>query len=253
MIHNQVQVLEYWNDQSVESMYDKHLLNAEIDLIRSRIPAGSKILDAGCGEAEGTLVYSSVPGAVVHAVDFSDTRLQKARETLTARNNVTCKKVDFLGNYELDDDYDVIISQRFLINLMEWKLQQRVLADLTSMLKPGGRLLMLEGSQQGVETLNQFRAAMGLEPIPVKWHNLFFDDPTLVDFMNQHGCKLVDEDGLGTYFLLTRGIRPIFEEALDWENDFNRLAAAQRTDELLRFGSRFSRLKLWIFQKSSAS
>jgi SAM-dependent methyltransferase len=249
MIHNQKQVLEYWNDDNVESMYDKHLLNAEIELIRKHIPEGAKILDAGCGEAEGTIVYSSVPGAVVHAVDFSETRLQKARERLEGRSNVTCKQVDFLGTYQLDDDYDVVVSQRFLINLMEWELQQRVLLDLAAMLKPGGRLLMLEGSRQGVDSLNEFRAAMGLEPIPVKWHNLFFDDGALVGFMGEHQYRLVAEEGLGTYFLLTRGIRPVLDQTLNWDSDFNRLAAAARTDELLQLGPKFSRLKLWVFQK----
>ncbi len=94
MIHNQEEVLEYWNNNAVESMYDKHLLNAEIELLLRQIPEGAKILDAGCGEGEGTLAYSSVPGTVVHAVDFSETRLQKARERLSGRQNVICKQVD---------------------------------------------------------------------------------------------------------------------------------------------------------------
>lgn len=247
--HNQQEVLEYWNNDTVESMYDKHLLNAEIRLLKKQIPAGAKILDAGCGEAEGTLVYSSIPGAVVHAVDFSETRLHKARERLAARKNVTCKQVDFLGRYELDHDYDVVVSQRFLINLMEWQLQQKVLLDLMSMLKPGGRLLMLEGSRQGVDSLNDLRAALGLDPIPVKWHNLFFDDEALVAFMRENGHTLVAEDGLGAYFLLTRGIRPIFDRELNWESDYNQRAAAQNTSDILRLGTRFSRLKLWVFQK----
>lgn len=249
MVHNQKEVLDYWNDNEVESMYDKHLLNSEIALLVKHVPEGAKVLDAGCGEAEGTIAYSSVPGTTVHAVDFSETRLEKARERLAGRLNVKCKQVDFLGTYELDRDFDVVISQRFLINLMEWELQQRVLLDLVSMLKPGGRLLMLEGSKPGVDSLNEFRVAMGLEPIPVKWHNLFFDDRALVDFMAQNGCRLVAEDGLGTYFLLSRGIRPVLDQTLNWDSDFNRLAASERVDELLQMGPKFSRLKLWVFEK----
>jgi hypothetical protein len=132
---------------------------------------------------------------------------------------------------------------------MEWSLQQKVILDLTSMLKPNGRLLMLEGSRQGVDSLNEFRAALGLKPIEIKWHNLFFDDQILVDFMRQNGYELTGEGGLGAYFLLTRGIKPTLTETLNWDCEFNRLAAASRTEELLRLGSRFSRLKLWIFQK----
>jgi SAM-dependent methyltransferase len=249
MVHNQEQVLEYWNNSAVESMYDKYLLNAEIALLRRQMMENAKILDAGCGEGEGTLEYSSIPGAVIHAVDFSATRLEKARERLSGRENVIFKQVDFLGTYELDFDYDYVVSQRFLINLMEWPLQQQVLLNLMSMLKPGGRLLMLEGSRQGVDSLNKLRAALGLEPIDVKWHNLFFDDQALVDFMRQHGYDFLGEGGLGTYFLLTRGIRPALDQTLNWDCDFNRLAALPGTEELLGLGAKFSRLKLWVFQK----
>jgi ubiquinone/menaquinone biosynthesis C-methylase UbiE len=250
MVHNQNEVLAYWNTEAVESMYDKNLLQAEIRLISRYIPVGSKLLDAGCGEGEGTVVYSAMSGVLVHAVDFSETRLSKAAERLGDRTNVTLQQVDFLGSYSLATDYDVIVSQRFLINLMEWELQQKVLLSLMAMLKPGGKLLMLEGSQQGVDSLNEFRGALGLEAIPVKWHNLFFDDDSLVKFMQEHGHQLTKVDGLGAYFLLTRGVRPALDQELDWNCDFNRSAATDGMAQLLGFGPEFSRLKLWIFEKA---
>lgn len=249
MTHNGQEVLEYWNRQDVESMYDKHLLNAEIELIRRRIPLNAKILDAGCGEGEGTAAYSKVPGAVVHAVDFSETRLAKAKERLSGRNNVLLTQGDFLADCQSDRDYDIVVSQRFLINLMEWPLQQKVLLDLMNRLKPGGSLLMLEGSQNGVDSLNALRHVWGLRPIPVKWHNLFFDDELLCDFMRKNGYALTEQDGLGTYFLLTRGIRPSLDSDLNWDCEFNRLAALPETRELLGLTTAFSRLKLFVFQK----
>ena len=242
-------VLEYWNREDVESMYDKHLLNAEIELIKQRILPNTKVLDVGCGEGEGTLVYSIIAGVMIHAADFSETRLSKAAERLKARQNVVLKQVDFLAEYSLDDDYDIIISQRFLINLMEWRLQSKVLLGLGAMLKSGGRLVLLEGSRQGVDSLNEFRTAWGLAPIPVKWHNLFLDDQVLIEFMEQTGFSLLEQDGLGTYFLLTRGIRPNLDKEVNWDCEFNRLAATRGMENLIRFGTRFSRLKLWVFQK----
>jgi len=250
MVHNQAEVLDYWNNEEVESMKDKNLVAAEIRLISHQIPEGAKILDAGCGEGEGTLLYSSIPESVVHAVDFSETRLKKAKERLAGRANVVLKQVDFLGSYLLANDYDVIVSQRFLINLMEWELQQKVLLNLMAMLKPDGKLLMLEGSRQGVDSLNDFRAACGLEPIPVRWHNLFFDDVLLTDFMAQHGYPLLGQYGLGDYFLLTRGVRPALEAGPYSDCEFDRLAATDRIAHLLGLGVKFSRLKLWVFGKS---
>lgn len=249
MQHNGAEILNYWNQPNVESMYDKHLLNAEISLIRARIPPGVKILDAGCGEGEGTLVYASISGTTVYAVDSSETRLELARRRLATYVNIKLSQVDFLGEYTLDTDFDIVVSQRFLINLLEWDLQRKVLADLMTLLRTGGKLLLLEGSQQGVDSLNQFRAAWGLDPIPIKWHNLFFDDVQLIAFMNSQGYQLLEEVGLGTYFMLTRGIRPILDRDLHWDCEYNRLAATKRIDELLGLGGRFSRLKLWVFQK----
>ena len=108
---------------------------------------------------------------------------------------------------------------------------------------------MLEGSKQGVDSLNEFRAACGLNPIPVKWHNLFFDDDLLAEFMQGHGYALMEKDGLGTYFLLTRGVRPNLDRELNWNCEFNLMASSRRMRDMLGFGSKFSRLKLWVFQK----
>lgn len=242
-------IVDYWNKKNVESMYDKYLLKAEINLIKKYITPHSKILDAGCGEGEGTLEYSFIKGTVIHGADFSDTRLKLAKERLKKRSNVFLKKIDFLSKYKLDLDYDLIISQRFLINLVRLENQKKVITDLVGLLKPGGKLIMLEGSQQGVESLNKLRRIFKLPPIPIKWHNIFFDDKELLLFMNKIGCKLIQQDGLGAYFFLTRGIRPFFDKTLDWNNEFNKLSSLETTFKMLDFGVKFSRLKLWVFQK----
>ena len=91
-IHNSQEVLKYWNQDDVESMYDKNLLNLEIKLIKKRITEKSKILDAGCGEGEGTLEYSKIPGVKVHAVDFSETRLNIQGFLEGKGKNIICKK-----------------------------------------------------------------------------------------------------------------------------------------------------------------
>lgn len=249
MVHNKKEVLDYWNKIEVESMYDKHLINTEIELIYSKISEGSKILDAGCGEGEGTLKYAQKERTIIHAVDFSEIRLQKAKERLLKCSNITLKQVDFLSNYTLDNDYDFIISQRFLINLMEWDLQKKVILDLTKLLKEGGKFLMLEGSENGVKQLNDFRTIFGLEPLEIKWHNLFFKDELLEPFLKENNLKLIEKDGFGEYFLFTRGIRPYFETQLNWDNKFNKISAQSNIRETLNLKDKFSRLKLWIIEK----
>lgn len=249
MVHNNKEILEYWNNPEVESMYDKHLLKAEISLICSRIYEGSKILDAGCGEGEGTLKYAQIKNTTIHAVDFSETRLVKAKERLAQFSNVTFQQVDFLSQYVLDTDFDFIISQRFLINLMKWELQKKVILDLTGHLKNRGRLLMLEGSEDGVIQLNNFRESFGLPPIEIKWHNLFFKNDLMYSFLKENKLKLIEEDGLGDYFLLTRGIRPCLDATLNWDAKFNEMAAKSEIKKIIDLKEKFSRLKLWVIKK----
>jgi ubiquinone/menaquinone biosynthesis C-methylase UbiE len=249
MAHNNKEVLEYWNKEEVESMYDKHLINAEIALILSKLTSGSKILDAGCGEGEGTLEYAQIDDVSIHAVDFSETRLSKAKKRLTNCSNVSFQQVDFLSNYNLDNDFDFIIAQRFLINLMEWDLQKKVILDLVAHLKEGGRFLMFEGSRDGVDALNSLREIFGLDPIEVKWHNLFFDHKQIEELIEENNLKLVEKDGLGAYFLLTRGVRPILEEDLSWDTEFNEAAGSKEMKELLNLKEKFSRLVLWVIEK----
>jgi SAM-dependent methyltransferase len=228
-------------------MYDKHLLGAEIRLITSRIPVGSRVLDAGCGEAEGTAMYAALRDVRIDAADFSEVRLSKARERVGSLRNVTLHHVDFLEAYDLPIGYDSIISQRFLINLPDWDAQRRVLRDFAALLGPNGRLLMLEGSRRGAAELDELRSLLGLDPIPIKWHNVFFDDLRLVQFMRSLGLHLIEEVGMGTYFALTRAFRPYFDQGLDWDSDFNLRAASPQLAELFSLGTRFSRLKLWVF------
>lgn len=249
MAHNNKEVLEYWNKDEIESMYDKHLINAEIELILSKLTPGAKILDAGCGEGEGTLEYAKIKGVNICAVDFSETRLFKARKRLKNCTNVSLKQVDFLSNYILDSDFDFIIAQRFLINLMEWDLQKKVILDLIGLLKKGGCLLMLEGSKDGVDALNSVRGLMGLDPIKVKWHNKFFTDKQLKELISENDLTLVEKDGLGAYFLLTRGIRPCIETDLNWDTKFNKVAGSKEMHELLGLKEKFSRLVLWVIEK----
>lgn len=249
MTKNNNEVLEYWNKNEIESMYDKNLLNIEIELIKSFINPNSKILDAGCGEGEGTLEYSKIKNIEIDAVDFSDTRLLKAKNRLKYKNNVKLEKIDFLEPYKLDGGYDFIISQRFLINLMEWELQKKVILDLISMLKPGGKLLMLEGSKEGVNELNHIRKLFNLDPLGIKWHNLFLENNLIDSLIEENNLKLISKKGLGEYFLLTRAIRPYFDKKLEWDDEFNYMASKSELVDVLRLNDKCSRLILWVIEK----
>lgn len=242
-------ILEYWNEPNVESMYDKNLINIEIDLIKDQLTENSIILDAGCGEGEGTFQYAKIKNSKIVAADFSETRLMKSRQLNRKNNNIEYKEIDFLSQFSFDVKFDYIICQRFLINLISWKNQSIVLKKLSKYLRDNGKLILLEGSMDGVDELDMFRKLYGLNPISVKWHNVFFKDEQLEEFMESNGLELLKKDGLGAFYFLTRGIRPIFETELNWNTNFNKVASLKGNAKLIGLKDRFSRTKLWVFNK----
>ena len=52
------------------------------------------------------------------------------------------------------ESFDLVISQRCLINLSGWEEQQIALAEIARILNPGGRFIMQEGTLQSREALN---------------------------------------------------------------------------------------------------
>ena len=224
--------LKHWNDSSVESMYDKTLLRMETQNILSWIPSGSSVCDVGCGEGEGTLEYSKIANVV--GVDSSPVRLEFARKR--------CPDVAFkrCSVFDLEGEFDVVISQRLLVNLSCWEEQQRALIVLG---KASKLVIISEGSIQGMENLNAFRLCMGLKPIPVPEHNVFIDESFLLNFTRSLGWKLKGCKTLGSYYLLTRGVQPALTDNLTWDSDFN--LRSSKVD--LPCSDRFSRVKQWAF------
>lgn len=223
----------YWNDLTHESMPDKYYVDLEVKAIKKLLGPG-KILDIGCGDGENTKKYAKIKGAIITGVDYSPNRIHKA-EKENPKIKFLCIDV---SKENLPDRYDYIISQRFLINLPNWQQQKQVIKKLINCLNPKGKLILCEGSIQGDQELNQFRAQLKLNPIPIHWHNRFINDEKL----KAMGFKLMAH--FGGFFLLTRGVRPFFDHDLNWNNRFNRLA------KNIILPEKFSRIKVWQYSKN---
>lgn len=248
--------LDYWNREDVDSHYDKNIVQQEVRLIKQYLYPFLKVLEVGCGEGEKTMEYSMINNIDIHSIDFSDTRLRRAAKRVGRKSNVRFKRVnmidkDQINSMILDNCYDVVISERFLINILDWNKQIEVISSLKNKLVNDGLLLMIEGSEDGVKELNAFRKLFGLQEIPIRSHNLFLRDKEFAIMMTKSGWKLESIQGLGEYHLLTRGLRPVFDKELNWDSDFNKVAASRGMKEILKLGEKFSRLKFWVWRKVS--
>lgn len=202
-------VQNYWEDSKTVSIIDKNLHKIEIDLAKRYLMPSDIIADIGCGDGQATVEYAKKVKSVT-AIERSNFLLKKAKEAARKAKltNINFKKDDIL-TLDLKEQFDVIITQRLLINLMSWPEQQKALLNIYKALKPGGRFIMIENTTDSFNALNEMRAEVGIPPIPQHWHNRFFDYEKLEKFLEDK-FQILKVWDLGLYYFLTRVYSQMF-------------------------------------------
>ncbi|EOD67950.1 L-histidine N(alpha)-methyltransferase [Amycolatopsis vancoresmycina] len=100
-------------------------------------PAGSRVLEAGCGVGAQTAhLVTRSPGAHLTAVDVSEASLRQARARV---GGVDFRRADL---FDLDGEYDHVFVCFVLEHLLE---PEKALAHLKTLLRPGGTITVVEG------------------------------------------------------------------------------------------------------------
>ncbi|MDH3969707.1 MAG: methyltransferase domain-containing protein [Rhodospirillales bacterium] len=116
------------------------LLHADV-----RFPAGSTVLEAGCGVGAQTVVLAAnSPGARFTAIDRSEDSLKAARDAVAERGfaNVTFRQGDIFDLPFAPASFDHVFVCFVLEHLAE---PQKALLRLKDALKPSGTLTVIEG------------------------------------------------------------------------------------------------------------
>jgi SAM-dependent methyltransferase len=210
-------IRQFWDDQAAAlganpraTTPDHWLRELEIGSIStwlSSLEAGADILDIGCGNGYSTLrLAESFPGHRFVGGDFSAAMIASARAALAKRpalgDRVRFDVQDVL-NLEAGA-YDVVISDRCLINLPSFELQCDAVDQINAALRPGGLYLAIENFTGAQENLNRERASLGLEPITTRWHNLFLDQDAFLRYCGRTFEISKVEPISSTYYLVTR-------------------------------------------------
>lgn len=122
--------------------------NALADLLQAgtAYPAGSRVLEAGCGVGAQTVhLVAASPGAHIVAFDVSDESLPQARTRVAAHDpgaRVQWCRADLLELPFADEAFDHLFVCFVLEHLPE---PQRALARLRRVLRPGGTITVIEG------------------------------------------------------------------------------------------------------------
>jgi SAM-dependent methyltransferase len=190
---------------------DPHMRDLELHAILPRLRPGDRVLDVGCGTGLSAFQFAARCQRVL-AVDYAEALIEKARAAQAHRGgppNLEFRVASLLGEEPLPPGpFDVVVSQRCLINLPHWEAQRQALGRIARLLAPGGRLLMVEGVLEPLERLNALRTAVGLEPIKVVWYNCFFQEAQLEAELRRY-FTITAAEGLGLYLYLTRILHPL--------------------------------------------
>ncbi|MBI5602438.1 MAG: class I SAM-dependent methyltransferase [Deltaproteobacteria bacterium] len=246
-------IKKFWDDRALNDDLSEDLLThrdknqrmLEIETLSSHLPYNQHILDIGCGNGFSTALFSKQAQKIV-GLDYSGAMIERAKNNFGHLPNIEFKVQDVLNLDFPECHFDVVISQRCLINLGTWENQQKALLNIKKVLKPGGFFLLQEGTRQGREKLNQTREIFGLDRMPEVSFNLDFDEDKLWPFIRQH-FDIVEIRRFGLYDLISRVVHPLLVSPAKPEYDAEinkiarRLSRLRGMEELSREFSAFLR------------
>jgi ubiquinone/menaquinone biosynthesis C-methylase UbiE len=211
---------------------DFHLRDLEIELGLESIRNGDAVLDVGCGLGVALRRYATEREIAAYGIDYSGAMIEGAKTRLA--ETAPELKIDFreasVVSLPFDNaTFDVVTSHRCLMALLDWDLQKDALVEIQRVLKPGGTLVLMEGTFDGLDRLNFFRRRFGLSEIDAGGRDrlltLKFHERELLDFVSRL-YDVVRIQRFGMYYFLTRIVQPLLvaPEPPSYDHPLNEIA-----------------------------
>jgi ubiquinone/menaquinone biosynthesis C-methylase UbiE len=171
----------------------------------------TNLLDIGCGNGHLLeLLRESFPALGLTGLEYTPDMVAIARDRAVRGCEVIQGDVRKLPMQK--PEFDVVITERCVINVMNQAEQELSLKEIARVLRPGGHFICIEAFTDGLEQLNEARQELGLEPNVVPHHNIWFDkewflrimDP-LFSFVNlDEGGPLPPPNFLSSHYFISR-------------------------------------------------
>lgn len=250
------EIQQYWEERAVlgqeAGSRDVIAKVLEIEAIAKYVKEGMHILEVGCGNGITAIELAKRFQVDILGLDYAQKMVQAAR-SLVAKETLL-GKIDFMvGDVgmlpELETRYDLIYTERVLINLESWEAQKKAIADITGLLRPGGVYAMCENSVEGLGKINELRELVGLPAITPPWHNIYFRDDDLRE-LKIPGIQLEKVDCYSaTYYFLSRVVNAWLAQEEGREPSYD--AAVNRLALKLPALGDTAQGRIWLWRKTA--
>jgi len=258
-------VKKYWdkraalnkNDPSATTN-DVYLRELEIQTIIEILKVGkaknTSILDIGCADGYSAIqIAKALPTIQIIGVDYSKNMIKNANNQLKSKP-ILKKRIKFITGdvSKLDkvcgnEKYDVIFSDRLLINLDSKKTQHRVITEVFNHLKNNGFYISVENFLEGHKNMNKARSKVGLPEIALRWHNLFLEKKDFTNYSKKYFNVISWKNFASSYYFATRVIYSkmclMRKQQPNYKHDIHKLAI-----DLPWFGD-FSPVQMVVLKK----
>jgi SAM-dependent methyltransferase len=246
--------ISYWNmraegaeNEDLITHRDLYQKKLELELLSKYLEPSMNVLEVGCGNGFVT-EFLCQRVAHVDAFDAAEEMIVKARKRLDGKNcSFFLKALPSPSDEGLKPLYDAVVSVRVIINLENQKMQHRAMEWIAGRLRPGGVFLLLEGCEDGWETLSSLREGAGLSRLDRAAYNIDLRrnwlEETAQEYFHVHECG-----GIGVYDFLTRFFYPLLvgEKNVQYNTEFHKAAfKAAIASPLTGDMQRYSRLMFY--------
>jgi len=228
-------VCAFWNHRAGLGQWagttDVIAKQLEVEAISTYVCDGMRVLEIGCGNGITALELARRHCVEILAIDFAKEMIAAAKAMHTdqkLKGSVRFQVGDIESLPAFSERFDLIYSERVLINLPNWPTQRDAMIGIFKLLVADGLYVMCENSQDGLDRINVLRESVGLPKIVPPWHNRYFRDAEI----NQISFPGIVLEGINNYssgyYFLSRIVNAYLaaQEGKDPEYDapINRLA-----------------------------
>ncbi len=213
------EVKAYWEKRALDqgtspqaTTMDFFMRQIEIKCLKNSVAKFARgkdrfnVADIGCGNGYSTIeLAKDFPEIEFRGYDYSRQMIKYAKENRKNSNsrNVKFTVLDIIQE-NLNQKFNLIYTDRCLINLPSWELQMLAIKKIAQSLVDGGIYLMIENFWDGHNNFNELRRQFGLSEIPIRDHNLYLENSRLESFLKEYFDILSFENISSQHYLVSR-------------------------------------------------